>query len=346
MSMYSEHKNEHLGKIISEWAHLAGNGAIAELENKLCTLYGAKHCLCVDSATNGLMYLLLATGVKQSEILTSPLGFGGTLAGALTLDCKIHFADIDETLNISPDASRDILGKNRDIKAVIAVDYAGNPHKMVDLHKVCQDYGVWHFVDAAQSLGVYYGRSDVSHYNDAMVLSFGAGKRISAGGEGGAIITDNTELYNRLVSTCQHAHRQERDLGIGMSHEFALNGRMHPIAAILACASFDEGLAQIQERRSSFFGALHTLSSFESVSSTFSQASSAFYHCPFLVNNVNLFNEEFERSCISSDFYYTLPGIPLSLQMELNGLKRRIKSSDCPELDKIKINLYSLHKIK
>ena len=346
MSMYSEHKNEHLGKMISEWAHLAGNGAISELESRLCTLYGAKHCLCVDSATNGLMYLLLAAGVKRSEIMTSPLGFGGTLAGALALDCKIHFVDIDKTLNISPDASRVVLGSNKRIKAVIAADYAGNPHKIEALHHVCEEYGLWHFVDAAQSFGADYGESNVTHYNDAMVLSFGAGKRISAGGEGGAIVTDNTELYNRLVFICQHAHRQERDLGIGISHEFALNGRMHPMAAIIACASFDEGLAQIQERRTTFHGALQILSSFESVSSTFSQANSAFYHCPFLVNDVNLFKEEFERSCISSDFYYTLPGIPLTLQMELNGLKRSIKSSDCPELDKIKNNLYSLHKIK
>lgn len=346
MSMYNEYKDEQFGKMVSEWAHLAGNGAIAELENKLCKLYGAKHCLCVDSATNGLMYLLLSVGLKRSEILTSPLGFGGTIAGALTLDCKIHFADIDETLNISPDASCEILGNNKGIKAVIAVDYAGNPHKMETMHNVCHDYGVWHFVDAAQSLGAEYGGSNVTHYSDAMVLSFGAGKRITAGGEGGAIITDNTELYNRLVSICQHAHRQERDLGIGMSHEFALNGRMHPLAAILACASFDEGLAQIQARRDSFLSALQTLSSFTSVSSTFSQANSTFYHCPILINDVNLFKEELGRSSISSDFYYTLSDIPIPLQMELCGLKRRIKSSDCPELDKIKNNLYSLHKIK
>lgn len=332
--------------MISEWAHLAGNGAVAELEGKLSSLYGAKHCLCVDSATNGLMYLLLAAGLKRREILTSPLGFGGTLAGALTLDCKIHFADIDETLNISPDVSREILESNKGIKAIIAVDYAGNPHKMGAVHKVCQDYGVWHFVDAAQSLGADYGRSDVTHFNDAMVLSFGAGKHISAGGEGGAIITDNTELYNRLVSTCQHAHRQERDLGIGMSHEFALNGRMHPMAALFACASFDEGLVQIRETRTTFLRALQTLSSFKSVASIFSQANSAFYHCPFLVSDVNMFKEEFCRSNLSSDFYYTLAGIPLPLQMELSGLKRSVKTSRCPELNKIKNNLYSLHKIK
>ncbi|MBQ9587683.1 MAG: DegT/DnrJ/EryC1/StrS family aminotransferase [Bacteroidales bacterium] len=327
-------------------SHWAGNGAVAKLEKKLCLHYGARHALCVDSATNGLMYLLLATGLKRREILTSPLGFGGTVAGALTLDCKIHFADIDETLNVSPESSRKILERNKSIRAVIAVDYAGNPHRMEALHKVCQDYGVWHFVDAAQSLGANYGRSDLAQFNDAMVLSFGAGKLISAGGEGGAIITDNTELYNKLVSICQHSHRQERDLGIGMSHEFALNGRMHPLAAILASASFEKGLAKVSERRSFFLGALQTLAAFKSVSTTFSQTNSTFYSCPFLVNDVGLFKEEFTHSSISSCSYYTLASMPLPLLMEMSGLKRRIKSSACPELCKLKNNLYSLHKIR
>ena len=58
------------------YSHLAGNGATAALEAKLCSLYGAKYALCVSSATNGLMYLLMAAGLQKSDILTKPLSFG------------------------------------------------------------------------------------------------------------------------------------------------------------------------------------------------------------------------------------------------------------------------------
>ena len=149
---------------------LAGNSAIAELEAKLSSYYDAKHALCVDSATNGLMYLLLAANLKRSEILTTALSYGGTIAGALTLDCKFHFADIDSSLTISPGSTSTILAKNRKIKAVLAVDFAGNPHQMEAIHNICEEHGIWHFVDAAQAFGTAIGTTYNASLCDALVL--------------------------------------------------------------------------------------------------------------------------------------------------------------------------------
>jgi len=331
---------------ICSWSHWAGNGAVAELENKLRTLYGVKHALCVDSATNGLMYLLLATGMIRKEILTSSFGFGGSIAGALALDCKFHFADIEHnSLNISPNDSFEILRRNKGVKAVIAVDFAGIPHNMEAFHQICQEKGLWHFVDAAQSLGANYNQLNVAELNDAMVVSFGACKAISGGGEGGAIITNDTSLYNNLISVCQHAHRQERDLGIGTSHDFALNGRMHPLAAILACNSFDIGLAEIGKKRDTINGALAILSTFDSVASVFSQPNSAFYYVPFVVKDNDLFEEEFGSSILNKDYYYTKEFFsPLSLQLELIGLKKRVKTTSHKMMGQLTDKLFFLHK--
>ena len=117
--MYN-HIEEYISKSLSdgEYAltHWAGNGAVAALEDKLRSHYRAKHVLCVDSATNGLMYLLLTAGLKRSEIITTPLTYGGTIAGALSLECKFHFADIDISLNINPDSVREILKESKKIK--------------------------------------------------------------------------------------------------------------------------------------------------------------------------------------------------------------------------------------
>lgn len=329
-----------------EYGHLAGNGSTADLEALLCSFYGAKHALCVDSATNGLMYLLLATGLGRREILTTPLTFGGTIAGALTLDCKVHFADIDDTLNLCPESAQEMLSQNKGIKAIIAVDFAGNPHRMQALHDICSDLGVWHFVDAAQSFGADYGRKDVSDLNDAMVVSFGSGKAVFAGGEGGAIITNNTALYERLLSVCQHAHRQERDLGIGFSHDFALNGRMHPIAATLACLSFESGLAAIRAKRELFNEALGVLSTFDSVSSIFNQRGSAFYHCPFMVEDERFLNEEFSSPLLKGFRYERAPFIPLPLQLDRVGLGKRMKSCSYPRLERIINSLFLLHRME
>ncbi len=347
MSMYNN-TEEYINSCISSKAyetnHWAGNGAIADLEGKLRSYYGAKYALCVDSATNGLLYLLLTLGLKRSEIITSALGFGGTIAGALALDCKFHFADVDERLNISPDSVRAILTANHNIKAVIAVDFCGNPHDMTAIDQACEDFGIWHITDAAQSLGATYSTPDICKVNDALVVSFGSGKSVFAGGKGGAIITNNTNLYDRLVSICQHPHRQERDLGIGSSHEFALNGGMHPISAIIARDMFENGLVTVSMIRKKMTDALGVLSSFPSVSSILNQAGSTFYHCPFVVKDNNMFIDEFNASPLHENFYFRkAPFIPLPAQLEVSGLKRKIKLSETPFLDAILDKLYLLH---
>ena len=347
MSMYSRIEEYiQMALVDNNYAccHWAGNGPIAELETKLCTMYGAKHGLCVDSATNGLLYLILASGLKRSEIITTPLSYAGTIAGALNMGCTFSFADIDRSLNIDPESVLMLLKKRNKTKAVISVDYGGNPHQMEEIHTICEEYGLFHFVDAAQSMGANYNLTNVATYNDALVVSFGSGKTVFSGGEGGAIITDNTMLYNRLVSICQHPHRQERDLGIGQSHGFALNGRMHPIAALLACENLDSGILATQKKKRLYLQALSVLSSFNSVSSTLKQDNSTFYHCPFIVENPQLFDMEFSTSELKTNFYYSKAMFSsLSQQLERIGMKKRIKTSYCPFLEMIIDKLFLLH---
>ncbi len=345
MSMYNTIENyisnSQSSKSIA-YSHLAGNGAVANLEAKLCSLYGAKHALCVDSATNGLMYLLLAAGLQSCEILTTSLSFGGTIAGAMTLGCKFHFADLDDNLNIDVKSVEKILSANPHIKCVLPVDFAGNPHDMKSIHEVCDQYGIWHFTDAAQSLGAIC--EGTAQFNDALVVSFGSGKAIYAGGEGGAIITDNSELYDRLLLICQHPHRQERDLGIGYSNEFSLNGRMHPIAAILANDLFETGLEQIEAKRAKFLKALSIISEFRSIDFVPEQKDSAFYHCPVFVKDSELFVQEFDDSQMLNDFHYSRAKFVL-LPTQLNRLQkdRLIKSCDCIRAEDLLDRLYLLH---
>ena len=327
------------------FSHLAGNGAVAALEAKLCSFYGAKYALCVSSATNGLMYLMMAAGLEHSEILTTPLSFGGTIAGALALDCRFYFAKInDSTLNIDVNSITNILDSNPGIKAIVATEFAGNSYEMEALHYICEQRGIWHFVDSAQSLGYNYGINNIAGYNDAMVVSFGTGKTVSAGGEGGAIITNNLELYQKLVSICQHPHRQERDCGIGLSSELALNGRIHPIAAIIANETFEIGLQELAQKRKVMSNALDYLSRLGSVSCFLSQNGGTFYHCPFIIKDKKCFENEFAESSLSENYRYTKADfVSIPEQLVKVGEGKRIKFYNGTKLEKLLKKLYLLH---
>lgn len=346
MSMYStieKYIKNASSKSIS-YSHLAGNGATALLEAKLCSHYVAKHALCVDSATNGLLYLLLATSLQGKEIITTPLTWGGTIAGALSMGCKFHFADIDNgTLNICPQSLDDCLCKSKSIKAVIAVDFAGNPHDIAATHEICEKFGIWHFVDAAQSMGAIYDGINPIELCDAMVVSFGSGKTVF-GGEGGAIITDNTELYMKLVSLCQHPHRQERDCGIGTSTELALNGRIHPVAAIMANESFEAGLVSMNEKRTKMRAVCQQLVEFNSVSSIVNHLNGTFYHCLFFAHRESMLKIEFEKSTLVNDFDWAKTSlVSLPDQLRRIGKSTVIKHYDNIQLENTLNRLYMLN---
>lgn len=304
MSMYNKAKiaiAEYLSQIENETFaahyHLLGNGAVESFENKLRNFYNVKHALCVDSATNAFLYLALAVELKNSEILISPLSYGATISASLWLNNKFHFADIDNTLNISPDAVRKKLNNNPNIKALFAVDFAGIPHDMFSIKKICDEYGVWYFADAAQSLGAEINEIKASSLADVFVVSFSPGKTIFCG-EGACILTNNTDIYKRLVSITQHPYRIKRDVSIHASSELGLNGRINPLAAILGNETFEDCLQNLKRKQLELLKFYEKIDSFcSTIPFRFNMHSllPAFYYLPIIVNDLELFEYELQH---------------------------------------------------
>ncbi len=80
----------------SRQIQLLGTGAVAELEGKLCKLVGMKYCVCVSSATTGLMVAGLALGLSNRAFVTTPLSYAAALAGWLAIGARPVFADVED----------------------------------------------------------------------------------------------------------------------------------------------------------------------------------------------------------------------------------------------------------
>ncbi len=224
--------------------HLSGSGAVAALEAKLCAWSGKSYALCVANATIGLWAIARALDLVGAEFVTTPYTYGASLAGWLLLQNRPVFAGVDaDTLTLDPGAVRRAITPQT--RAILAVDILGNPCDSAALRAIAADYGLWYIADGAQSLGALRGGRPASDAADAIVVSFTVGKSVWAG-EGGAILTDNAELYQKLVWWTQHPDRQRRDLGLGLVNEFGLNARMHPLAAVVANVTFGAALQRLQ----------------------------------------------------------------------------------------------------
>lgn len=238
--------------------HFTGGGAVAELEKKLADFYGMKHAICTASATTALFSLGLALELRDADFITPPLNFGGSITPWLLLGNRPIFADVDPvTLTLDPSHVEEQLITNK-TRAILAVDLYGYPSDTESLRRAANEFGLWYIADAAQAFGAKRGGKLVSYMADAVVLSFNSQKSLAAG-EGGCIITDNADLYERLVWYSQHPLRQKRELGVGIYNEFSFNTRIHPAAAVSALASFDGALLRVAEYQELCLDALAAL---------------------------------------------------------------------------------------
>lgn len=222
-------------------------GPVADLESKLRQLYEMKHALCVSNATTGLFALALAAELRRNEFVTTPFTYGATLAGWLVLNNRPLFADIDpDTLALDVNSARHVITSKT--KAILAVDIFGVPSDTKELRRLADDYGIWYFADASQSLGASRQGLRASSLADALVVSFTANKPLTAG-EGGAILTNNTGLYEKLVWATQHPARHRRELGLDLDNEFAFNGRIAPTSAAWAASAFEASMRKVKHHQ-------------------------------------------------------------------------------------------------
>lgn len=240
--------------------HLIGTDAIAQLEKKLKEFYRVKYALCFANATNALATAAFALDIMDTEVITSPLNYGASVSGLLHLGNRLVFSDIDKELNtlcILPDTIEKRITKKT--SAVLAVDFGGVPHDMFRLKEICDTFGLKYIADASQSLGAFINNQPAGRLADVWVTSFTTGKTLFAG-EGAAIMTDDGDLYEKIVWYSQHPYRQKRDIGLQACNEFGFtNGRISPLSAILASETFEDSLKELRTRQRAYLKLIHEL---------------------------------------------------------------------------------------
>lgn len=238
--------------------HLAGVGAIHKLSAILCNYYSKKYAVTFCNATIALHTVCLAMDLKNTEVLTSPLNWGGSVAPFLFQGNKLRFTSVDSSsLNINVnELPLAITSKTR---AVLSVDYNGTPVDSKAIKNFCDQHGLKYISDSAQSLGAYYNDLPAGYFADAIILSFSPGKSCF-GGEAGMVITDDQLLYEKLIWYSQHPSMQKTVFGISNYNQYApFNGRMNPFSAILLNETFDLSLQELKYHQQQYFEILQLL---------------------------------------------------------------------------------------
>ena len=182
--------------------------AVEAFENAVAQYVGVKYAVAVSSGTAALHLAALAAGVGPgTSVVTSPITFVASANAARYCSADVFFADIDpETINMSPDALREVLSKNLNVKAIIPVHFAGLPCDMIEIKNLADEAGAIVIEDAAHALGATYpnGKYVGCCENSLMtIFSFHPVKAIAAG-EGGMITTNDEATYRKLIKFRSH----------------------------------------------------------------------------------------------------------------------------------------------
>ena len=226
---------------------------VAELEDRLATYTGAKHCITVASGTEALLISLMAIGLKPGdEVITTPFTFAAPAEMVVLLGGKPVFVDIEaDTCNI--DASLIEARITPRTKAILPVSLYGQVADMDAINAIAARHGLAVIEDGAQSFGATYRGSDGGAGGPARrsgnlstlgCTSFFPSKPLGCYGDGGAIFTSDDALAQACREIRVHgqsARYTHTRIGVG--------GRMDTLQCAVVLAKLERFGWELQRRQ-------------------------------------------------------------------------------------------------
>jgi UDP-4-amino-4,6-dideoxy-N-acetyl-beta-L-altrosamine transaminase len=245
----------------SDW--LTQGPAIERFEQAVAEYCSAKYAVAVSSATAALHIACIAAALGKGDILwTSPNTFVASANCGLYCGSSVDFVDINpRTYNLSIDEleRKLALAEQQKLlpKVVIPVHFAGQSCEMKRIAILSQRYGFRVIEDAAHAIGGRYQGQPIGSclFSDMTVFSFHPVKIVTTG-EGGMVLTNQEELYEKLIRLRTHGITRKANLMQGESHgswyyeqlELGFNYHMTDIQAALGVSQLLR-LDEFVERR-------------------------------------------------------------------------------------------------
>jgi dTDP-4-amino-4,6-dideoxygalactose transaminase len=234
--------DNNIKKVLSHGKYIMGP-EVRELENAIEVYTNTNHVVTCGSGTDALVLSLMSCNIKPGDIVFCPaFTFPATAEAIAILGAIPHFVDVDkDTFNISADSLEEAIlniqkeGKYN-LKAVIAVDLYGLPANYKSLKKIAKNNNLILIADAAQSFGASYFDKKVGSLADITCISFFPAKPLGCYGDGGAIITSDESIANKIRSLRVHGKGQSKyDIDF-----IGLNSRLDTLQAAILLAKLED----------------------------------------------------------------------------------------------------------
>ncbi|NOX62530.1 MAG: DegT/DnrJ/EryC1/StrS family aminotransferase [Chloroflexi bacterium] len=212
-------------RVVDNTAFIMGR-EVADFEQAFAEYCGVRHAIGVSSGTGALFLTLLAYGIGPGdEVITTPFTFFATGEAISQVGARPVFVDIDPvTYNIDPDKIEAAITPFT--KAIMPVHLYGQPADMDPIIEIAARHNLPVIEDAAQAHGSLYKGRRAGGLGDAACFSFYPSKNLGCYGDGGAVVTNDDNVAERV--------RLLRDHGRVSKYEHAILGYGHRLDGIQA----------------------------------------------------------------------------------------------------------------
>ena len=231
---------QHKDAFMTICEHVFSHGRVLQgpeverLEAQLCELMDTKYAVAVGSATDALFFALKSCGIKHGDKVVVPaMSFVATASPVLRAGAAPVFVDAAD--DYQPDTQRMIdLVESGTVKAVIATHLYGQLSDITDLAQACIRNNVVLIEDAAQAIGATLNGAAPGAHSSAASLSFDPMKVAGAFGSGGAIVTNDQTIAQKISRLRYHGRDDARTY-----QELGYNSQIASVQAAIVSFKLD-----------------------------------------------------------------------------------------------------------
>jgi len=194
--------------LINNAAFILGE-ELEKFEKEFAEFCNAKYSIGVSSGTDALIIALRALNVGYGdEVITTPNTFIATAEAISIVGARPVFVDVsNEDYNINVDLIEEKITEKT--KAIIPVHLFGQPVAISSVLDIAKKYNLFVVEDACQAHGAEFEGKKVGTFGEVGCFSFYPGKNLGAYGDGGVVVTDNEELYKKMVLLRSHGEAEK-----------------------------------------------------------------------------------------------------------------------------------------
>ena len=234
--------------------YLTTGPRIGEFEQAVASFCDAPYGVAVSNGTAALHAAMFALGIGPGdEVIVPPMTFAATANSVLYMGGTPVFADVDpDTLLLDPARVKEKITERT--RAIIGVDYTGQPCDWTALGALAKKHGLATVADGCHALGATQDNRKVGTLADMTVYSFHPVKHVATG-EGGMILTKAPELNERLRNFRNHGittdarTREQAGAWFYEMHDLGYNYRMTDIQAALGVSQMKKLPGFLERRR-------------------------------------------------------------------------------------------------